>query len=109
MDCFVACAPRKKVGEFHHRIPLLCQGLLTHFHPGGVGALTPVQTRNDGYSKSPPAASAVVPCSRNALMTLRPTFHLCTSSGPSTSRCERTWVYHAASGVSWEKPSAPCS
>jgi len=59
------------------------------------------------YSKSPPAALAVVPCSRNALMTFLPIFHLCTSSGPSTSRCERTWVYHLASGVSWLKPSAP--
>ena len=54
-------------------------------------------------------AAAVVPCSRNALMTLRPTFHLCTSSGPSTSRCERTCVYHWARMVSWLKPSAPCS
>src|ERR1700730_12656038 len=60
--------------------------------------------RNDGRPaqiKSPPAAEAVVPCSRNALMTLRPTFHLCASSGPSTSRCERTWLYHLASVVSW--------
>ena len=63
--------------------------------------------RNDDYNKSPPAALAVVPCSRNALMTFLPIFHLCTSSGPSTSRCERTWVYHLASGVSWLKPSAP--
>src|SRR5258708_35027606 len=60
-------------------------------------------------SKSPPAAIAVVPCSRNALITLRPTRHLCTSSGPSTSRCERTWVDHFASGASWLKPSAPCN
>ena len=62
-----------------------------------------------GYSKSPPTALAVVPCSRNALMTFLPIFHLCTSSGPSTSRCARTWVYHLASGVSWLKPSAPWS
>src|SRR3954447_1000350 len=42
-------------------------------------------------------------------MKFLPIFHLCTSSGPSTSRCERTWVYHLASGVSWLKPSAPWS
>src|SRR6185295_8728622 len=65
--------------------------------------------RDEDYSKSPPTALAVVPCSRNALMTFLPIFHLCTSSGPSTSRCARTWVYHLASGVSWLKPSAPWS
>ena len=53
------------------------------------------------YSRSPPAAAAVVPSRRNALMTLRPTFHLWTSSGPSTRRCERICVYHLARIVSW--------
>src|SRR5882762_11181786 len=81
---------------------------------GGHGASAPLLTlqrvkENPRYSKSPPAAKAVVPCSRNALMTLRPTRHLCTSSGPSTSRCDRTCVYHSASTVSWLKPSAPCN
>src|SRR6516165_1447246 len=75
----------------------------------GPGLLRSARSNDHAYNKSPPAAEAVVPCSRNALMTLRPTFHLCTSSGPSTSRCERTCVYHFAKIVSWLKPSAPCS
>ncbi len=55
-----------------------------------------VSSRLRSTANRRPRPSAVVPCSRNALMTLRPTFHLCTSSGPSTSRCERTCVYHLA-------------
>lgn len=56
----------------------------------------------DVYSNSPPQALAVVPNCWYALMTLRPVVQRCTSSGPSTRRCERMPVYQRASGVSWE-------
>ena len=52
-------------------------------------------------NNSPPQAEAVVPCSSKALMTLAPVRQRCTSSGPSTSLCERMPVYQRASGVSW--------
>lgn len=67
----------------------------------GHGRTSPAVTRKVDYTRSPPAMLAVVPVSRKAFRRLRPTVQRWTSSGPSTRRCERIWVYQRASGVSW--------
>ena len=116
VDAKVECggddvAGMRFVAPARHTESAMTTAAEAHRADGQAGAteFDPLHRQLERYNRSPPHAPAVVPVALNALMTLRPVVQRCTSSGPSTRRCERMCVYQAASGVSREYPSAPCS